>query len=449
MDLLDVLIVEDDPSTQRALKRMLSRLGHESTLAGDVHAAIEQLEQRSPDLVLLDLNLPGPNAYGMLRHLDSTSSRVPVIAMSSGGDVDDLISFMRLGAIDFLKKPISLGELEAAIARALRRREQISRYLAASAGEPPPAASQGTSKEEPSNEETSRGEPSNAEHLTGRPEHSLVERISITLDSLRNGRLDLPVLGSLATSVFRLLEDDHCGVDDVVDLASSDPGFATSVVRSANSGAYSSARQLASLREACMHLGNRRVAAIAQEVLAGRMHALPEGPLADIAKKLWVNSQVTARAVRACAGGSRVLDPEKAHLAALLHNLGELFVLQALQAIADDGGPHITDPATVERICGTIHEQVGLKFLRGWSAPAAVCRVAGNHHSAPTRPEVPAARHLRLLVHDCWCGAVAAGFGYYNSHQGAKFDRLAPDLTVERRRLISASVAAAALTLDD
>jgi len=448
MRLLDVLLVEDDQATQRALGRMITRLGHESTSVRDVHQALEALSRRSPDLILLDLNLPGPNAYGLLRHLESIGSRIPVIAMSAGGDVDDLISFMRLGAIDFLKKPISLGVLEASIARALRRGEHALSYPAPTTSYPPSSAAS-----PPPSAMAPQAPPERAqsppEYLTGKPHQSLVERISITLDSLQSGKLDLPGVGSLATTVFRLLEDDHCGVDDVVRVASSDPAFATSVVRVANSGAYASARQMGSLREACMQLGNRRVAAIAQEVLAGRMHALPEGPLSSIANRLWVNSQITARSARIIAADGRSLDAEQAHLAALLHNLGELFVLQALQAIAEDGGPRVTDAATVQRVCGSIHEQVGLKFLRGWNAPSSVSRVAGNHHAAPKRPEAPPARHLRLLVHDCWSGAVAAGYGYHDSHRRADFRKLAPDISADRRRVISTAVVAAAATLQD
>jgi len=416
---LNVLVVDDEFPMQRALRRMLQRLGHQCSLAGDVPEAIEQIGTQMPGLILVDLNLGETDAYAILRHLESVGSAVPVIGMSAAGDVDDLIRFMRLGAVDFLKKPISLDDLDHAIAR-FQKRTELREVAAGGGAEEPEPAEVG---------------------LTGYEGQSLVERISITLDSLRSGKIELPVVGSLASSVFAVFEEADCGVNEVVKLASSDPGFTTAVMRSANSGALAAGRPATSLREACVHLGNQRVAAVAQTVLAGRLHELGEGPLGKMAAALWINCQVTALAVRAYASQRRGMDSEEAHLAALLHNIGELLVLQALQALIEDGGPRVDDPATVERICASIHEQVGPKFLDSWSAPPSVSALAGCHHAAPGRLEGPSARHLRLVVHDCWVGAIVAGYGYYPSHRGASFDQLAPELSSHRRTQIRQVVA--------
>lgn len=116
-----VLIVEDNESLAVGLRRSLDAAGFETEVAGDADAAAEALEAREPDLVILDLMLPGRDGLELLRDLRAGGSRVPVLILTArGGEVDKLRGF-RLQADDYVVKPVGVLELIARVEAILRR----------------------------------------------------------------------------------------------------------------------------------------------------------------------------------------------------------------------------------------------------------------------------------------------------------------------------------------
>ncbi|MBU1225954.1 MAG: response regulator transcription factor [Actinobacteria bacterium] len=115
-----VLVIEDEPSYVEALELSLAAEGFEVDSAGDGKAGLDAFQRRHPDVVLLDLMLPGIQGLDVLRLLRKESD-VPVIVVSAKDAEADIVSALELGADDYVTKPYSIRELIARVRAADRR----------------------------------------------------------------------------------------------------------------------------------------------------------------------------------------------------------------------------------------------------------------------------------------------------------------------------------------
>lgn len=118
---MKLLLVEDNPSLQTTLTRTLVRQGFAVLTCGDGLAAFDLWRAEQPDLVLLDLSLPGQDGLTLLGKARAAGWRTPVIVLTARGTVGDRILGLNTGADDYLAKPFDLDELEARIKALLRR----------------------------------------------------------------------------------------------------------------------------------------------------------------------------------------------------------------------------------------------------------------------------------------------------------------------------------------
>ena len=107
-----VLIVEDDRSVGSVLQDFLLELGHESELVLSAEGALDRLQQNRPDLILLDFRLPGMNGLDFLQRERVRDSRIPVIVVSGIASEVQVDACLRLGAIEFVAKPIAFEHLQ-------------------------------------------------------------------------------------------------------------------------------------------------------------------------------------------------------------------------------------------------------------------------------------------------------------------------------------------------
>ena len=117
-----VLVVDDEPTIREIVVRYLERDGFATLEAGDGDRARELVERESPDLVVLDLMLPGTDGLELCRWIRSRSS-LPVIMLTARGEESDRIVGLELGADDYVTKPFSPRELAARVRTVLRRAE--------------------------------------------------------------------------------------------------------------------------------------------------------------------------------------------------------------------------------------------------------------------------------------------------------------------------------------
>jgi len=115
-----ILVVDDDPPTRTLLRRLLTTEGYGVVEAPDGATALAQVAAVAPDLVLLDVMMPGQDGLDVLEELRRTSD-VPVILLTAKGDEGDRVLGFRFGADDYVVKPFSTAELTSRIAAVLRR----------------------------------------------------------------------------------------------------------------------------------------------------------------------------------------------------------------------------------------------------------------------------------------------------------------------------------------
>jgi DNA-binding response OmpR family regulator len=116
-----ILIIEDDRSIQKALKRLFESEDYSVDLAGDGKAGLEAFRGLPPSLVVLDLRLPGIPGRDICRELKEKAPQLPIIVLSAKTDVADKVLLLELGADDYVTKPFSPRELLARARTAMRR----------------------------------------------------------------------------------------------------------------------------------------------------------------------------------------------------------------------------------------------------------------------------------------------------------------------------------------
>jgi DNA-binding response OmpR family regulator len=115
-----VLVVDDDPALAEVVARYLRRDGYEVDYAPDGEAGLRQALATLPDLVVLDLMMPGMDGFEVCRRLREATA-IPVVMLTARGEENDRIAGLDLGADDYVTKPYSPGELAARVRAVLRR----------------------------------------------------------------------------------------------------------------------------------------------------------------------------------------------------------------------------------------------------------------------------------------------------------------------------------------
>jgi DNA-binding response OmpR family regulator len=116
-----ILVVDDDPTVSDVVRRYLERAGYAVTLAGDGLGALAAFERDRPDLVVLDLMLPGIDGLEVCRRLRASAPDVPIVMLTALGEESDRVLGLRLGADDYVTKPFSPRELVLRVQSVLRR----------------------------------------------------------------------------------------------------------------------------------------------------------------------------------------------------------------------------------------------------------------------------------------------------------------------------------------
>lgn len=118
-----IMAVDDDLEVLETLGRVLERELYDVSLASSAHEALELLENRTPDILILDIMMPGMDGIAMCRKLrnDSRFMALPILFLTAKGSTDDIVDGLDAGADDYVIKPFELAELRARIHALLRR----------------------------------------------------------------------------------------------------------------------------------------------------------------------------------------------------------------------------------------------------------------------------------------------------------------------------------------
>jgi two-component system, NtrC family, response regulator AtoC len=143
-----VLIVDDERTLARAIKAFMDQAGYQAEVAGDAEQAIELLPSLRPDVVFTDVRLPGMSGIELLRRIREFDPAIPVIIMTAYGTIEGAVEAVKLGAFDYMKKPVDLEELKLLADRARETavlKQELSYYRRRAASELPLAGVLGNS----------------------------------------------------------------------------------------------------------------------------------------------------------------------------------------------------------------------------------------------------------------------------------------------------------------
>lgn len=118
-----ILVVDDERTIREVLRRYLERDGYRVREAADGQAALEAVQEEQPDLIVLDLMLPGVDGMTVARRLRAGVS-VPIVMLTAKGELEDRIEGLELGADDYIVKPFSPREVALRVNAVLRRTEE-------------------------------------------------------------------------------------------------------------------------------------------------------------------------------------------------------------------------------------------------------------------------------------------------------------------------------------
>ena len=126
-----ILVVDDDASQRRLIEFWLQEEGFSVVTASDGKAGLHSFEQKSPCLVITDLRMPGMDGLDLLGRIKDINPDTPVILITAFGTVGNAVDAMKLGAADYILKPLNPDELKLCVRRALERKELVdeNRYL--------------------------------------------------------------------------------------------------------------------------------------------------------------------------------------------------------------------------------------------------------------------------------------------------------------------------------
>ncbi len=126
-----ILIVDDEPSILQSLSGLLSDEGFEVATASNGYEALKIIDKESPDLVLLDIWMPGMDGIETLKAIKKDNPLIQVIIITGHGTIETAVRSTKLGAFDFIEKPLSIDKVIVAINNSLnfRRLEEENRYL--------------------------------------------------------------------------------------------------------------------------------------------------------------------------------------------------------------------------------------------------------------------------------------------------------------------------------
>lgn len=116
-----ILVVDDDPYIQKALEDRLASLGYGVVVSADGLKALELFERHSPQLVLLDIELPGMKGLDVLKEIHRRDVEVPVVMITAYGSIDLAVQAMKDGAYDFIPKPFKSGHIGLVVQKAMER----------------------------------------------------------------------------------------------------------------------------------------------------------------------------------------------------------------------------------------------------------------------------------------------------------------------------------------
>jgi DNA-binding response OmpR family regulator/HD-like signal output (HDOD) protein len=417
----DVLIVDDEPAVRDTLRKAISRRGFRVDVAASGAEGLQKATAGPTTVILTDLCMPEMDGHTLVRRLRAAQVDAAVVIVSGRGDMTDVIEALRLGAVDYLRKPWTDDELSAALVRACavyaERRERAPKAA------PPadraklthdlmaPGAHRATAPTSPilsgpiAAELQSRESSSASVRITpseARPHASLAARtvrsktlaplpVSAPLLERAGKEVLIPSVPSVVTELRALVTNPEVAIDRVVSLVERDQGLLARLLQLGRSPVYSGLSKSADIRTIISRMGLRQVQAIVEAVWLGRCFQVRDSRYLPHSSRLSRHSLALAVSARSLAPSCR-LEPYLAYMGGLFADVGASFLLWA---VSGNSGLEPLEPERGIEVVREHHEAAGAYVLSSWGHNETVVGLARGHHAERRLPFSP---YANLLV---------------------------------------------------
>lgn len=393
-----VLVVDDDARLCAAAERALRHLGYETLVATGGDAGLQLALTHRPDVILVDVRMPGVDGHTLLRRLRSQGVECGVVVMSGHATVDDAIDAIRNGAVDFLKKPWTMPELAAAMARGVERSALLDRIANLPPAESPRArevvAAAPAAPAPAPDDSIPHPTPAGAVPVVRPRGDGAIFRGVVA--QVREGEAHLPPLPAVLGELRKLVYSSEASVGRVSALIERDQALTAELLRITSSAAFAvrqpAARGSPGVRSAVVRVGLKQIQSLVETLVVRRMFTIQSSRLRPMASRVWRASIARAMSMRAlgalAATAGVPVEPETAYLAGLLADSGASYLLWFADDRASQGAA-VDAPTSLEAI-HRLHVEVGVEVLTKYDVDPTILEVARSHHRrvtpVPTSP---------------------------------------------------------------
>jgi two-component system response regulator (stage 0 sporulation protein F) len=420
-----VLVIDDDENIRVLLERQIRRLGYDVIQATDGQSGLELARSERPQVILVDLRMPGIDGHTFLRRLTAAGVDASVVAMSGQGNMDDVIDVLRAGVIDYLRKPWSVAELAGAVERGFERRPVEARAqptppaparpAPAPPATPPPAAAPAASRS------------------------GTQETFSQLLTRLRGGELPIPPIPSLVVSLRSSVQRPDVNLDELVALIEQDQRLTSDVLRLSNTAHYARGGRIHSIRVAVARIGLRQLHNLVETIFLREFFQARDPEIRQMLSSIWKRSVAHATAMRELAGaasGDRErLNGDTAYFIGLMADVGASLLLWLADERKATGASQASAASYLPGI-QSVHQEVSAALLGQWMADAQVTAGVSDHHGTGSPAPTDYAR-MMVVAHDLTrqLPGLAADVTSAAPPAPALVDRCVAELHIDRNRL--------------
>lgn len=402
-----VLIVDDLAMVRELMDCGLRGAGYETACAADGHQALAAVKARVPDLMLLDVMMPGMGGLEVLEQLraDPATAKLPVILLTGSGEKEHVLRAARFGVHDYLlKSHFTLKDLLARVRKHLGAPAKSAPGTPALRSSPaaPPAASQTPGTRQPTAPPKGVAVAAPAKAPPAEPPRPL--KRDETIERVEKYAASKTLAGVVA-EIISLAGSPRAGMADLVGLLKRDAVICARVMQVANTAAFATEKpSVSTIEEAVRNIGLSGVRNIATSV--GFFEALPPDAADGFnVIRSWQHSFAAAAVMERLAPASATFTAGMAYLVGLCHDLGEIVLRQCLSAeyaAAVDEAARTGRPLqqTLSAAFGVPWRQLTELVLNRFGLPAAIAAPILEHAEASVGgregPRSPAAVALRL-----------------------------------------------------
>ena len=362
-----ILVVDDDPQVLYVLQRSLARLGYEVLQAMDGVTGYELAVKHQPKVIVSDIRMPGIDGHTLLRRLTAQKVDAAVIITSGHGTMDDVVDALRNDAVDYLRKPWTVSELVASVARAIDicdRRRATRRAQEQTQGEAPL-------------------DPTPADQ----------NRLQNIVERLRKGEIPIPACPTVVRELKRILPQPGVEMNAIMTLIERDPGVVAHLLRMSNSPQYFRPGQSQDLRAVVGRVGLRQLQSLIDKIAEHHFYEVKSPDVQAVQLKIWRHAVARALSMRALAEMvGRPLDPDFAYVVGILLDVGASFLLWVVTE-------NSATALNVEECLAFIdqnHEELGAAVLTAFNVEVQLSLlVKGHHGGSPPAPPTP---YFALIV---------------------------------------------------